>query len=355
VNKHTFSSDDGRGDYEFVNKYFCDADTSSADYKCAVDMKASCSGFDLHMVQSYVTKNGSDTPAEWYRYMHSLHGDMTEWDRFMHYGTTFYVSDLSSHLAKFQADGVAFMARKTSQSTPLYSLLVQTPSAKVLEIVSTTKPSKSSSLFTTWKESECPKSHERDLDTISELNTADNATSTLRSSGLPALTAIGVNIVATAETANEIGAWLTKYGISGSDSKVSKEGNCTVASVTYSNAEVRYVSNLDARVKQKTVKQYEDMQMATHDEYVGQGTGWDAWMDNHWCVGVSHSKALDSVAKLWAADNVSWHAHKTPRVSSVRSVGLRGESIELNGVVDGSFLTHLKGFDFCTADTDPSK
>ena len=66
------------------------------------------------------------------------------------------------------------------------------------------------------------------------------------------------------------------------------------------------------------------------------------------------SKALDSVAELWAANNVSWHAHKTPRVSSVRSVGLRGESIELNGEVDGSFLKHLKGFDFCTADTDPN-
>ena len=113
------------------------------------------------------------------------------------------------------------------------------------------------------------------------------------------------------------------------------------------------MNNLGARVGSKTIEDYEEMQMATHDKYVGQGTGWDAWMDNHWCIGVSHSKPLDSVAELWAANNVSWHAHKTPRVSSVRSVGLRGESIELNGEVDGSFLKKLKGFDFCTADTDP--
>ena len=66
INKHTYSSDDGRGDYAFINKYFCSADTSSADFKCAVDMKASCSGFAVHMVQSYVTKNGTETPSDWF-------------------------------------------------------------------------------------------------------------------------------------------------------------------------------------------------------------------------------------------------------------------------------------------------
>merc|ERR1711907_697966 len=103
--------------------------------------------------------------------------------------------------------------------------------------------------------------------------------------------------------------------------------------MTYANGEVRYISNPGARVGNRTVEEYEEMQMAVHNKYVGQGTGWDAWMDNHWCVGVSHSKSLDHVAELWAANNVSWHAHKTPRVASVRSVGLRGESIEINGVV----------------------
>ena len=112
--------------------------------------------------------------------------------------------------------------------------------------------------------------------------------------------------------------------------------------------------NAQARVGGRTVEDYEDYQVATHAKYVGQGTGWDAFMDNHWCVGVSHSKVLDTTAKLWAGDGVAWHAHKSPRVSSVRSVGFRGESIEINGEIDGSFLKKLKGFDFCTASTDPS-
>jgi len=356
VNKHTYSSDDGRGDFAFINTYFCAADTSSADFKCAVDMKASCDGFDVHMVQSYVTKNGSETPSDWYRYMHQLHGNMTTWDQFMHYGTTFHASDLSAHLARFQADGIPFMARKTSSSAPLYSLLVQTPSAKVMEIVSATAPNSSVSLFVNWKDDECPVSHERSLAEIDTLNTMSPRFPPSPTPGeLPTLTAIGVNIAASAKTANEIGAWLQKYGISGSETKLHNGTACTVAAITYSNAEVRYVSNPAARVGSKTVGKYEEMQMAVHKEYVGQGTGWDAWMDNHWCVGVDHSKALDSVAKLWAADNVSWHGHTTPRVSSVRSVGLRGESIELNGLIDKSFLKNLVGFDFCTPSTDPAE
>ena len=50
-------------------------------------------------VQSFVTENGTETPDQWFSYMRRLHGNMTSWDQFMHYGTTFYVSDLSSHLA----------------------------------------------------------------------------------------------------------------------------------------------------------------------------------------------------------------------------------------------------------------
>jgi len=354
INKHTYSSDDGRGDYAFINKYFCAADTSSADFKCAVDMKASCSGFSVHMVQSYITKNGTETPGDWFSYMHQLHGDMKTWDQFMHYGTTFQVSDLSAHLALFQNDSIPFMARKTSSGTTLYSLLVQTPSAKVMEIVSAKAPNSSASLFVDWKDEECPVSHERSLTEIDTLHQEARFPPAPSPSGLPTLTAIGVNIAASAETANGIGAWLNKYGISGSKTELHNATSCTVAAITYSNGEVRYVSNPGARVGAKTVEQYEEMQMAVHKEYVGPGKlGWDAWMDNHWCVGVDHSKALDSVAKLWSADKVAYHSHKSA-ASSVRSVGLRGESIELNGLIDGSFLKNLEGFDFCTASTDPS-
>jgi hypothetical protein len=367
VNKHTYSSNDGWEDYAFINTYFCPADTSSASFQCAVDMKASCDGFDVHMVQSWVTNNGSQTPDEWFSYMSALHGAMKSWDQFMHYGTTFHAHDLSDHLEKFQADGVPFMARKTSSDTPLYSLLVQTPSAKIMEIVSTKAPNSYASLFVEWKNDECPVSHERSLSEIETFNQNSEQSRRLKaypqyppypppspSPELPTLTAIGVNIAASAQTVNEITAWLEKYGISGSASTLHNTSSCAVASITYSNAEVRYVSNPGARVGSKTVEQYEEMQMAVHKQYVGKGTGWDAWMDNHWCVGVSHSKHLDSIAKKWANDGVNWHAHTTPLVSSVRSVGLRGESIELNGLIDGSYLNKLSGFDFCTADTEPS-
>lgn len=352
VNKHTYSSNDGEGDYKFISTYFCDADTDSSDKKCAVDMKASCAGFDVHMVQSFVTANGTETPDEWYSYISALHGDMSQWDQFMHYGTTFHASQLDDHLTKFQKDEVPLIARKSSLSganeVHLYSLLVQTPSGKVMEIVSTAKPTWDLELYTDWQSAECPDSHVR---TISEELISRAAT--VRSSSLPTLTAIGVNIAATDTTVQQIGPWLTKYAISGSKSTKSTDGNCSFATITYENAEVRYVSNPDAAIGVKTVEEYEEYQMAVHREYVGQDSGWDAFMDNHWCVGVDHKAYLDTTAKLWAANNVSWHAHKTPRVSSVRSVGLRGESIELNGVVDGSYLKHLKGFDFCTASTDP--
>jgi len=354
INKHTYSSNDGVGDYNFISTYFCDADTSSADYKCAVDMKASCSGFDVHMVQSFVTKNGTETPNEWWSYLHDLHGNMTEWDQFMHYGTTFLTSDLSAHLERFQADGIPFFARKTSSGST-YSLLVQTPSAKVMEIVAASAPSKGANLFKNWEQHECPAAHSWDEEQLNTILSSQELQG--RSSGLPSLTAIGVNIAASADSVSGIGSWLKKYNIAGSsgsaEPSVTKDGNCTVSSTIFANGQVRYVSNPSARVGARSVEDYEKYQMSTHRQYVGQGTGWDAFMDNHWCVGVSHSVYLDSIAKLWAADNVSWHAHKTPRVSSVRSVGFRGESIELNGVVDGSFLKHLQGFDFCTASTDP--
>lgn len=346
INKHTYASNDGEGDFKFVKKYFCsDADTDSASAKCAVDMKASCSGFSVHMVQSFVTDPGDETPDEWFSYMSDLHGDMAAWDQFMHFGTTFYANDLSKHIAKFQSDSVPFMARKTSSG--IYSLIVQTPSAKTFEIVSSSAPSGSADLFKTWADSECPKSHERDLSQFESLDLGSRL-----GSDLPELTAIGINIAATDETVQGIGAWLEKYNIGGKHSEILEDGSCTVASMTYKNADVRYISNPDGRVGEKTVKQYEEMLMKVHGDLVGDGTGWDAWMDNHWCVGVDHSTFLDSVAKLWHQDGISYHAHES-RASSVRGIGLRGESIELNGNIDNSFLKNLDGFDFCTASTEP--
>jgi len=345
INKHTYASNDGQGDFNFVKTYFCtDADIDSANVKCAVDMKASCSGFSVHMVQSFVTEDGDETRDEWFKYMNTLHGDMTTWDQFMHFGTTFHVSDLSKHLAKFQKDSVPFMARKTSSG--IYSLIVQTPSGKTFEIVSGSAPSGSASLFKTWVDSECPASHERDLSQFT-LDLSDRSDG----SGLPTLTAIGINIAATDETVQGIGAWLKKYKIGGSKSEILKDGSCSVASTTYKNADVRYISNPTGRVGKKTVKQYEEMLMKVHGDNVGLGSGWDAWMDNHWCVGVDKSVSLDSVGKLWHADGIGYHAHKS-KASSLRGVGLRGESIELNGNIDGSFLKNLAGFDFCTADTE---
>merc|ERR1711988_1713436 len=107
--------------------------------------------------------------------------------------------------------------------------------------------------------------------------------------------------------------------------EILEDGSCTVASMTYKNADVRYISNPDGRVGEKTVKQYEEMLMKVHGDKVGEGTGWDQWMDNHWCIGVDHSTSLDSVAKQWHKDGVHYHAHES-RASSVRGVGLRGES-----------------------------
>jgi len=354
INKHTYASDDGQGDYEFVNTYFCDADTSSAPTKCAVDMKASCDGFAVHMVQSFVTKGGNEPPKVWYGYMSSLHANFTKsWDAFMHYGTTFYVDDLSKHLAKFQADKVPFYARKSAGDEPVYSLLVQTPSAKIMEIVSLNVSQ--TSLFSMWIADECPDSHARSLS--SYVSTYDALKSTTRSNSLPSLLAIGINIPATEQTVNGIGAWLTKYKISGKSSSVETDSaspSCKFAQISYSNGVVRYVANPVARTGDKTVADYEAYQVALHNEYVGKNTGWDAFMDNHWCVGVDRSvTTLDSVAKQFAANNVSFHAHKSG-ASSVRSVGFNGESIELNGLIDGSYLKNLKGFDFCTADTDSS-
>jgi hypothetical protein len=347
-------------DYHFINKYFCPADTDSADVQCAVDCKATCNGFDVHMVQSFVTQSGSETPDEWFSYMSELHGDMTRWDQFMHYGTTFWASDLSDHLGKFQADGVPFMARKTSSDTTLYSLLVQTPSAKIMEIVSAKAPSSNESLFVEWEIDECPVSHERNLSEIKSHSLSE--VSEQSRPELPTLTAIGINIAASAQTVSEIGAWLEKYGIAPARKpKLLQSSSCTVASITYPNAEVRYVSNPGAHVGSKTVENYEEMQMAAHKQYVGNGTGWDAWMDNHWCVRVMN-EYLDPIAQSLADDGVSWHAHaggthgwNAHTVHSVRTVGLRGESIELNGHFDGSFLDleDLTEFDFCTADTEP--
>jgi hypothetical protein len=356
IDKHTYSSNRAEEDNRFMDMYFCPADTSAADPQCAVSSKAACNGFDVHMVHSYVTQNGSETPDEWFSYMRELHGDMTSWDQFMHYGTTFYASDLSDHLRKFQVDGVPFMARKTSSDTTLYSLLVQTPSAKTMEIVSTTAPSSNASLFVEWENDECPVSHERSLSEIQTLSHSLSEASEWRpEQGLPTLTSIGVNIAASATTVSGIGAWLEKYGISGSASKpkLLSSSSCTVASITYTNAEVRYVSNPSARVGSKTVEHYEEMQMAAHKQYVGKGSGWDAWMDNHWCIGVKASMYMDPIAKSLTDDGVPWHGHNTKRVSSVRTVGLGGEALELNGLSDQSYLKDLNGFDFCTWDTEP--
>merc|ERR1711998_562183 len=83
-----------------------------------------------------------------------------------------------------------------------------------------------------------------------------------RSSGLPELTAVGVNIAASEETVKGVGEWLERYGISGSKATLSSEGNCSVASITYSNAEVRYVTTSGARIGAKSVREWEDYQIS---------------------------------------------------------------------------------------------
>jgi hypothetical protein len=370
IRKQTYSSNRGWEDNDFLNKYFCPAEVGDF-VECAVDSKAFCTGFQVHMVQSFVTPNGSETPDEWFSYMSELHGDMTRWDQFMHYGTTFYASDLSAHLERFQADGVPFMARKTSSEATLYSLLVQTPSAKTMEIVSTKAPRSNASLFVEWGIDECPVSHERDLSeikTISDSFWSDYVPTYLSDylsdhqqshRELPPLTAIGVNIAAPAQTVSEIGAWLEKYLMTASKPKLLKSSSCTVASITYANAEVRYVSNPGARVGSKTVEHYAEMQMAAHKQYVGTGAGWDAWMDNHWAIGigtnVDRDRPLDEIVKSLTDDGVPWHGHGGDEraMLSVRAVGPGGEGVELNGFSDGTQMGDLTGFDFCTVDTEP--
>merc|ERR1712110_254055 len=103
-------------------------------------------------------------------------------------------------------------------------------------------PSSGGALFKAWGEDECPKAHETLLNIIPATATTTDS-SVLRTGLLPTLTAIGVNIPATAETVNSIGPWLKKYGISGSSSIVSKGANCSFAAMTYNNAMVRYISS----------------------------------------------------------------------------------------------------------------
>ena len=92
--KYTLASANASMDGTFVGEWLgCDAeeDTSDVDTGCAVADKRACitsggeSLFSLHHVTSFVTPAGNQSVADLDALIATMHGDMKQWDQFMHY------------------------------------------------------------------------------------------------------------------------------------------------------------------------------------------------------------------------------------------------------------------------------
>ena len=143
IYKYTIASSKAEEDGEWAEANFgCALRDVTDTHGCASLGKTSCLGnslaYNLHFVTNSITEAGDKDIAFWDGVMQDMHGDMTKFDPFMDYRLVFYTQDLSEMTKNLVENDEAVMLRSSeSAGETWYSLIMQSPSGKIFEVVST--------------------------------------------------------------------------------------------------------------------------------------------------------------------------------------------------------------------------
>lgn len=336
--------------------------------------------FQYHMFSSRVTNGGTVSTKAWVEYFSGLHSksiDGHSWDAFMSNSVTFFTTDLSPHFTRMESLEIPNMRVKYTSDIDgetIYSILLAVPNTgHIIELISDTVESKSSSRFGSWPKNSCRDANKIGF-SVSEMRSAWHRSggSSDNTHNLPTLLTVKVSFPV--ESASEFGVWFDTKSLETLEHKTmqSEEGEdniaCEYATIIVKQAgstasdalaQVRVVSNPSARVGRYTVADWSAYALEAHTTYTGtDGKGWDRYLDNHVGLYYKDSYVEDVLYGLQKKMNVSYHAHKISdsREGSIWTGGFSGQGFEFRGAFSPRYVEEngLSTFDYCSATTDRS-
>ena len=145
IYKYTIASSKAEEDGAWAEKMFgCTVRDVTDTHGCATLGKTSCLqdtlGYNLHFVTNSITAAGDKDIQFWDDVMTAEHGNMDKFDPFMDYRMVFYAQDLSELTKSLMDEGGESAMLRSAENDggeTWYSLLLQSPSGKIFEVVST--------------------------------------------------------------------------------------------------------------------------------------------------------------------------------------------------------------------------
>mmetsp|Transcript_148648 Transcript_148648/g.276969 ORF Transcript_148648/g.276969 Transcript_148648/m.276969 type:complete len:596 (+) Transcript_148648:74-1861(+) len=146
--KMTFSSAEPRAAQAFVLKYlgarYEDEPFPDGNGHCAMirwawlphttpNIPNFTAPYELHFVKGYGYKNGSMSIDDFENAMAAFHGDMSSYDQFIDFHTSFWVEDLDPLALALHDDGIPMLVRRYADGN--FSIFFEVPHAIVIEVV----------------------------------------------------------------------------------------------------------------------------------------------------------------------------------------------------------------------------
>ena len=221
--KHTRPTDLLSADSAFMYSYIANySDDSHAE--CEISAKFSTNNFALHFVSSNTTLTGPYNLTYWYAQIRDQPNRnladtkfVEDYDVFFDDATVFYVGNLTLHAEAFLADDAVRILPRTYIGTDddalgdytWYSLMVTTPSGKVMQIISEVLDEGTIAKipFVAWKEDEAVETQYVSFNTPSHL-AGLYADYTDRANGLPELMTIGMRVPASDGDVSDVAAFV---------------------------------------------------------------------------------------------------------------------------------------------------
>lgn len=313
----------------FVDKYICPKMSAPVDLGCG-GLKVGCSykstfvrdetstevmnNDQLHWVDS-PNLFGSDIVSDWEEYFATLHGDMMNFNGFMHDKVQLYVEPLNVFVADLENGSIPFMKR-SSLIDDGYGVLVTLAhisvvvAGRIVELVGPMETLDDDTGFDFWKDEECPESHQLTSGNLSSYKRYFNRkASTAWSKPEPML--VSIHIADPGKGSQDL---LVEHIMSISSGAVSKQPNpgCDITTFKWPSMEgtdVKYITNYMASTGSRTFQDYSDMVSDVHQRFTAQvsssdsnhiWSSWDNYLDQHVGMQYSDSSSCMTVDKAVA-------------------------------------------------------
>lgn len=358
-----------------------DDGTWSSGHVCASRCTWTPLAYQIHSVRTAKALSGplavDDWVASWVEAHGVLGGATWEgWDAWMHLSLAFWVKDLAKFTQAFDRYGVPYLQRTYANPqdnvTTYAAYVVDERTGGVVEVHSDYSSLARRSLredqfygfdYAPFGADECAVASRLHFSTADMTRwLTSTAGDEAQGSARYPMQLVRVSVPATRP--EELDAFVATARLD-LDVKGGAQRNCGYRAVEVPGAaeygaangslvEIVAVRNAGARPGPRGVAAYETYVKEAHGKLMGEGAGWDAYLDAHVGLAVDDADALDEFAPLLDAADVPYMPHRETdsdgsdaSYGSVWTAGFGGLGVELHGRFDASCLTDVPKFEFC--------